>query len=234
MSALDLPANAPTMLAPLVADIARGRVLRVVNFHATPRYREAEYRHQIAEYARWFEPVTRTNLASAINGSWTGARPAMMPVLFEGFRDNLDVMLPIIEEHGFTAWLFIPPAFLSTPAAAQREYAAAHVLHLPRHDEYPGERVALDWNEARAIAARGHVFACHTRSHFELKSDTPRAVLEDEIVRAKAEMEHKLGTEVDSFCWLRGAALGINPEADALLRSAGYRYLFSSFRVQAL
>ena len=81
----------------------------------------------------------------------------MMPVLFEGFRDNFDVMLPILEEHGFTGWLFVPPAFLDIPAHEQRAYAAAHVLHLPKRDEYASERITLDWDEARATRARGHV-----------------------------------------------------------------------------
>ena len=231
---LALPGAAPGILAQLIAGLANSRAVRVVNFHATPRYREREYRLQIAEFARRFEPITRDNFASAVDGSWAGDRPGMMPVLFEGFRDNFDVMLPILEEHGFIGWLFVPPCFLTVPAHAQRAYAAAHVLHQPKRDEYPGERIALDWDEARAINARGHVIACHSRTHFELKPDTPLDILEDEIAVAKAEMERELGVEVDCFCWLRGAALGVNPDADRLLREVGYRYLFSSFQIQAL
>ena len=64
--------------------------------------------------------------------------------------------------------------------------------------------------------------------------DTPRAVLEDEIAVAKAEMERELGIPVEIFCWLEGVALGINPEADALLRQSGYRYLLSNFKIQKL
>ena len=221
-------------LAQITAGLARSRAVRVVNFHATPRYREAEYRRQIAEYALRFEPITNANLASAVNGSWAGDRPGLMPVLFEGFRDHYDVMLPVLEEYGFAAWLFVPPAFLDVPADNQRAYASAHVLHLPKHDEYPGERVALSWDEARDISARGHVFACHSRTHFELRPDTPLDVLHDEIVMAKAAMARELGVEVDCFCWLRGAALGVNADADRLLREADYRYLFSNFRIQAL
>lgn len=225
---------APAILAQLIAGLANSRAVRVVNFHATPRYREPEYRRQIAEFAHRFAPITRDNFASAVDGSWAGDRPGLMPVLFEGFRDNLDVMLPILEEHGFIGWFFVPPYFLGVPSHDQRAYAAAHVLHQPQRDEYPGERIALDWDEARAISARGHVIACHSRTHFELKPDTPLNKLENEIVVAKAEMERELGVEVDCFCWLRGAALGVNGDADRLLREAGYRYLFSNFRIQAL
>ncbi len=231
---LSLPAAAPPVLRELAAGLARSRAIRLVNFHATPRYREAEYRRQIAALARDFEPITPANFAAAIDGKWDYPRPGLMPALFEGYRDNLDVLLAILEEFGFTAWFFVPSGFLGVPADEQRSYAAGHVLHLPEIDEYPGERIALTWDEARDIVRRGHAFACHTRTHNQVTPDTPRAVLEEEIAVAKAEMETELGTGVDIFCWLEGAALGINPAADDMLRRAGFRYLLSNFKIQKL
>lgn len=229
-----LPGTAREMLSELIDGMVRSRLVRVVNFHATPRYREAEFRRQVEAYAERFEPITRANLPAAVDGSWPYPRPGLIPVLFEGYRDNLDVLLPILEEHGFTAWFFLPSAFMSVPAAEQRAYAAAHVLHLPARDEYPDDRIAITWDEARGIRDRGHVFACHSRTHAELLPDTPLSVIEDEIVGAKAEMEAELGCEVDTFCWLRGAEIGINPAADRLLLRSGFRYLFSKYKIQKL
>jgi len=226
--------EAPPIVADLSDGMARGRAVRVVNFHATPRYREPEFREQIAELARHFEPITPANFASAVEGRWDHPRPGVMPVLFEGYRDNLDVLLPILEEFGFTAWFFVPSGFLSVPAHEQRTFAAGHQLHLPEIDEYPDQRIALTWDEAREIVGRGHAFACHTRTHHAVLPDTPRAVLDNEIVVAKAEMEAELGTPIDIYCWLEGAATGVNPEADTMLRDAGFRYLFSNFKIQRL
>jgi len=234
MSRLLLPGTADQAIAQIVAGHAGGRTMRVVNFHATPRYRQAEFRRQIEAYARLFAPITRDNFDSAFDGTWKDAKPGLMPVLFEGYRDNLDVMLPILEEFGFVGWLFVPSFFLGVPEQQQRDYAASHVLHLAKKDEYVGQRIALTWGEARAISGRGHVFACHSRNHVELRPDTPDAVLEEEIAVSKQEMERELGTSVDVYCWLRGAEIGINPRADALLRKAGYRYLFSNFKIQRL
>jgi peptidoglycan/xylan/chitin deacetylase (PgdA/CDA1 family) len=231
---LALPVQAPVVLRELADGFERARAIRLVNFHATPRYREAEYRQQIAALARDFEPITPANFKDAIDGRWNHARPGVMPALFEGYRDNLDVLLPILEEFGFTAWFFIPSGFLNVPAHEQRSYCADHTLHLPEIDEYPGDRIALTWDEARDIVRRGHAFACHTRTHNEVTPDTPRAVLEDEIAVAKAEMDRELGTSVEIFCWLHGAPLGINPEADDLLRQSGFRYLLSNFKIQKL
>ena len=233
-TALPLPETAPPVLAELVAGMAHSRAIRLINFHATPRYREAEFRKQIAAYAHAFEPITPANFAAAVEGRWSYERPGLMPALFEGYRDNLDVMLPILEEFGFTGWFFVPSGFLNVPMPEQRSYAADHKLHLPQYDEYPGERIVLTWEEVREIARRGHRIACHTRTHNEVTAETPRAVLEDEIIVAKAEMESELGTGVEIFCWLEGAALGVNPEADEMLRQAGFRYLFSNFKVQKM
>lgn len=229
-----VPANAPPVMADLAEGMARGRAMRLVNFHATPRYREEEFRRQMADYAVRFEPVTPANFAAAVAGEWPHERPGLMPALFEGYRDNLDVMVPILEEFGFTGWFFVPSGFLSVPHAEQRSYAAAHDLFLPDQDEYPDDRIALTWDEAREIRRRGHAFACHTRTHNEVKPDTPRAVLEEEIVDAMAEMTRELGAAPEIFCWLEGAAVGVNPEADAMLREAGFHYLFSNFKIQKL
>ena len=160
-------------------------------------------------------------------------KPMLVPVLFEGFRDNHDVILPILEEFGFKGWFFVPSHFPNVDASRQRIFAARHHLYYGP-DEYPGQRIALDWTELRAAHARGHLVACHSRNHTALHPDTPDAVLHDEIVVAKQELEQGLGAAVDTFCFLYGAEYGLNPRADALLIEAGFRYLFSNFRLQRL
>jgi peptidoglycan/xylan/chitin deacetylase (PgdA/CDA1 family) len=130
--AAPLPADTSPILVDLASGMSQSRAVRVVNFHATPRYSEAQFREQIA------------------------------------------------------------------------------------------------------TVSRVHAFACHTRTHNAVEADTPTAVLEDEIVVAKAEMEAELGTPIEIYCSLEGAATGVNPQADAMLRQAGFRYLFSNFKIQTL
>ncbi|PRY19530.1 polysaccharide deacetylase [Aliiruegeria haliotis] len=218
----------------LAGGYAAGRTLRLMNYHSTPRVREPEYTRQLAELAPRYSPFRKDDLDRWPQGPASPKnKPWLMPILFEGFRDNYDVILPLLEDAGFTAWFFVPPHFLNVPVAEQRGFAEAHRLHYLR-DEYPGERITMTWAEARDAAARGHVFACHSRNHTALDRDTPDDVLHEEIFTGKQEMEDGLGLPVDIFCWLHGADVGINPRADDMLRAAGFRYLFSNFRLQRL
>lgn len=228
-----LPRTATETAAELARGLRNGRAFRLINFHATPFSRREEYRAQIAACAGRYSSLSAEGLHSVMSGRPMPDKPMLVPVLFEGFRDNHDVILPILEEFGFKGWFFVPSHFLNVAPRRQRIFAARHHLYYGP-DEYPGQRIALDWAELRAAHARGHLVACHSRNHTALSPDTPDDVLHDEIVVAKEELEQGLGAPVDTFCYLYGAEYGLNPRADALLIEAGFRYLFSNFRLQKL
>ena len=222
----------PRAWTDLAARLAQGTTIAAVSYHSTPAHRRAEFAAQVARLAQRFDPLTEAGLDAILAGR-TPPRPVVMPILYEGFRDNLDVILPLLEEAGLVAWLVIPPGFLDLDPEDQRLYAAAHDLDHPGCDD-PGERIALTWEEARGIAARGHVFGCHSRGHVELRPDTPDAMLEWEIAGGQALMTRRLGRPARLFCWLRGSAAGLNPRADAMLAREGFRYLLSNLRVQRI
>ena len=230
---ITLPRSATETAAELARGLRSGRAFRLINFHATPSTRRAEYRSQIAACAGRYSSLSAEGLHRIMSGGTMPEKPMLVPVLFEGFRDNYDVILPILEEFSFKAWFFVPSHFLNVAPVRQRIFAARHQLYYGP-DEYPGERIALDWTELRAAHAAGHLVACHSRNHTALHTGTPDQVLQDEIVVAKQELEQGLGAPVDTFCYLYGAEHGLNPRADALLIAAGYRYLFSNFRLQKL
>jgi len=227
-----LPRSPTETAEELATGLRTGRAIRLINYHATPRTRAAEYRAQISACAGRYASLGEGGMDALMQGR-TGGRPILAPILFEGFRDNYDVILPILEEFGFVGWFFVPSHFLSVAPRRQRIFAARHALHYGP-DEYPGERIALSWPELRDAHARGHMVACHSRNHTALHPHTPDDVLHDEIVLAKQELEDGLGAPVDTFCYLYGAEYGLNLRADAMLISAGYRYLFSNFRLQRI
>ena len=230
---IQLPRSPTQTATELALGLRTGRAFRLINFHATPRIKAEHYRREIGACAGNYTSLTAPLLHQVMAGGAMPEKPMLLPILFEGFRDNYDVILPILEEFEFKSRFFVPSHFLNVPARHQRIFAARHSLEYGP-DEYVGERIALNWTELRDAHARGHLVACHSRNHTALHPDTPDDVLQDEIVTAKQELEDGLGAEVDTFCYLYGAEYGLNPRADALLIQAGFRYLFSNFRLQKL
>lgn len=212
--------------------VAQGSTIRVINYHNTPASRADEYERQLTMAAERFSACTELDvLALFDSGTWHKDAPGVIPVFYEGYVNNFEVALPMVERLGLTAWFFIPSAFLSVPVPQQREFAATHKIGLVNEG---GERVALSWDEVREIEARGHVIASHTRHHTGISLDTPDDVLSEEILGSQREFEEQLGHPVRTFAWLYGSEYGSDARADRYVRQAGYELLFSNFRLQRL
>lgn len=217
----------------LVRALAAGAPLRAVNFHNTPAHRAAEYDRQLGELAERFAPATEDGLLEFLaTGRWPTRRPGVVVALYNGYRNNFDVMRPLLERHGLIGWFFVVSGYSSCPAAGQLAFGAARNLATVP-GEYGDRRYALSWDEVRELDRAGHVIASHTRSHSRV-ADGDAAALEAEIVGSQEDFRRELGRPVRAFAWLMGAAYGENPPADALVDRAGYEILFSNFRVQRL
>lgn len=210
---------------------ARPPGLRVVNYHLTPAARASVYDREFAALAERYAPVREDDLAEYLaTGRWPLSRDGVLPVFYNGYRNNFDVARPLLDRHGLVGWFMAVTGFTDCPVAEQRGFAAAHRLAVT--DEYPDGRHALSWDELRALDGR-HVVASHTRSHTRVGLDDPAAV-ESEIVGAQEDFRRELGHEVRGFAWLFGGKYGENPVADSAVDRAGYQFLFSNLSVQKL
>lgn len=200
-----------------------GGYLRVVNYHGTPPETRDALAAQLAFYARHFTGVTRDDLDRFFaEGRWHKDRPGLVISFDDGLRSNLDVAAPLLEAHGFTGWFFVPTDFVDEPEEGQVAFARAHQIQVAAPE---GERVALSWDELRALSAR-HVVGAHTRSHVRLSRALPDAALRREIHGSRARLEEALGRAVDTFCWVGGEEHSYSAEAARAVRDAGFRYGF--------
>lgn len=217
----------------LARGFAAGAPIQAVNFHNTPAYRAQEYDRQLGALAERFGPVTEDDLGAFLaTGRWTRPRPGVVIALYNGYRNNFDVMRPLLEKHGLVGWFFVASGYVGCPVEEQLEFGAAHTL-ATIDGEYPDGRYALSWDEVRELDRAGHVVASHTRTHTRVSGDDSVA-LETEIVGSQEDFTRRLGHPVRAFAWLMGGAYGENPLADTLVDRAGYEFLFSNFRVQRL
>ena len=206
-------------------------LIRAANFHNTPQYREAEFEGQLQQWSKSFISVTEDELDTYLSsGHWPKPRPGLIIGLYNGYRNQYDIMLPLLEKYGFVGWYFVPTAFASEPAATQKTFVASRTIKIIPN-EYSDGRYALDWDELK-ILDKKHVIACHTRNHAKLADDP--AYLQNEIVAPQLDFEHRLGHPVRSFAWLSGSAYGEHPASDRLIDEARYQFVFSNYSIQKI
>ncbi|MHC8419522.1 polysaccharide deacetylase family protein [Streptomyces sp. NB004] len=210
-----------------------GRFLRVVNYHNTPEADTEKVRAELRSLAERFDPVTLEDLdAFRATGEWHKSRPGIIPVFYEGYRNNAEVAAPLAEEAGLAGWFFICTAFLDVPVAEQFDYANAHNIDLVPEDR-EGDRLAMTWDQVADLSTR-HVVTPHTASHASAASLETDEAIRYEVLEPKRRMDEVTGQDAACTAFLWGTPFGTNPRVDAAVREAGYRYQFSNTMVQYL
>ena len=123
----------------------------------------------------------------------------------DGYLDNHQVVLPILQEHGFGATIFLPTAYVGK--ANDWEDG---VSKLP----------LMTWPQIEEMAAAGIEFGSHTATHLDLRH-ADLSTIRDELVRSKREIEQHTRSSVASFAYPYGYS---RPEIVQILAEAGYRY----------
>jgi len=207
-------------------------LIRAVNFHNASRAKAEQYDRQLARYSRFFSSVNQNELDEYLTtGQWHKPKPGLIVSIYEGYRNGYDVLLPLVEKHGFIGWFFVITGFVNGATKDQLPFALGHDIDMLTR-EYPEGRYALTWDELRKLD-RKHVIACHTRSHTQLSLLQP-ASMEEEIVGPQTDFRTQLGHPVRAFASLTGPAYGEYAPTDRLVESAGYDFVFSNFRIQRI
>lgn len=227
--------SAPTFEAStteLTALFRERPLIRVVNYHNTPRSNAEQLERELAQYSEAFSSVNEAELREYLRtGRWTKSKPGMIPVLYEGYRDGYDVMAPLLEKYGFVGWYFIITEFIKASIPDQLPLALSHHINMKTR-EYPDGRYALSWDEIKQLSKK-HVIASHARNHSELSTLTEE-VRQQEIQGSQDDFRKYFGRPVKGFSSLRGPAHLEHPEVDTsrLVETAGYEFIFANYRIQ--
>lgn len=144
------------------------------------------FEQQINLLTEQFTVVRLTDLPQVMASSPAEANLACV-TFDDGYRDNYEVALPILERYGIKATFFIATGFLSKTFRT-----------------FAGEVPMMDEMQVRELAARGHDIGAHTVSHPRLTQVTPDLARE-EIRRSKEELEGLLEHDIVSFAYPKGA-----------------------------
>jgi peptidoglycan/xylan/chitin deacetylase (PgdA/CDA1 family) len=125
----------------------------------------------------------------------------------DGFRNFATHAFPALQEHGFTATMFLPTAFIQD-----------------ERKSFKGTE-CLTWCEVREMRQAGIEFGSHTVNH-PMLVDLPLPQVRNELRQSKAELEQNLGEAVSTFCYPYAYPQGYPQFVEVFTRevaAAGYR-----------
>ncbi|MBN1477294.1 polysaccharide deacetylase family protein [Candidatus Sumerlaeota bacterium] len=193
-----------------VAKIARLRAVPILMYHSLDDESSglsvpvSHFRDQMA----WLRDhggrtVTLDEYADALNGPGLGGLGRAVVVTFDdGYVNNFEHALPVLERHGFTATLFIATG------------CVGEMTPWLEHD-WP----VMTWDQIRTCREAGHSIGAHTVTHPHL-SELPRDEARREMAESKDTLEERLGEEVRWLCYPFGS---FTPETEAIAREVGFR-----------
>ena len=124
----------------------------------------------------------------------------------DGYVDNVENALPVLEELGMTATVFV----VTDRAGGVNAWDA-------KHGDAP--RPLLSWERMRALDGGVLRFEPHSRTHPFLPS-VPAETAREEIVGSKKRLEDELGREALAFSYPHGE---FNEGIEGMVREAGFR-----------
>jgi peptidoglycan/xylan/chitin deacetylase (PgdA/CDA1 family) len=136
----------------------------------------------------------------------------------DGYRDNLENALPILQRHGYPAVIFVPIGFLDgdRPLPHEEMLRALGVRN-----------ETVDWDELAALEAGGIRVESHGIGHRPVSELEPAAAAR-EIALSKLRLEERLGRRVDAYAFVKGSLADYRPEHVSLVQQAGYALGFTS------
>ena len=124
------------------------------------------------------------------------AFPKLVCVTFDdGYRDFYTEAFPVLQNHGFTATVFLPTAFIrdSSSLLSSSSIRANSPFRNP-------QSVFLSWSEVTELRRQGIHFGSHTVNHPKL-IELSWPDIERELLDSRTELEKQLQAAVTAFCY---------------------------------
>ena len=205
-----------------------------------------EFRREMEFVARNFDVVTFKNIAE--NGVESYRRPLVI-TFDDGYKDNYDVVLPILKEMGIPAVFFVTTDYINGNEIpwwdeiylyGGKEIYSLHKIKSASDKErlqmleelrnttsgyyQQNDRLMMNWDEVRKLADAGMEIGSHTVSHPILRNIRDIKKVKFEIVESKKIIEKNIGRNVISFSYPVGRMSSADNDIVEVVKNAGYEY----------
>lgn len=142
----------------------------------------------------------------------------------DGFRNNFTNALPILIRHKVPAIFFVPSSLIEANWNQTRIFCT-------QTTHYSGVIEMLKWQDLKEVLLSGYEIGSHTRNHvrFSKMSHDP-AILEDEILGSKNELEDRLNYECKYISWPYGRLTDADAQSLQTVKNARYTACFGAYR----
>ena len=134
----------------------------------------------------------------------------------DGFRDNYETALPLLSEHGFSAFVFVLPPLVDTGAPLEWPEVS------DSQRRYASTMLSVTWPMLEEMKEAGFEVGSHTLSHRHLPELHGEA-LREELWESRALIKERLGS-CDTLAYPFGEW---NREVSTAAVECGYRFAFS-------
>ncbi len=198
----------------LAAPTDRSAWLRVLTYHrVNPSHpgdrltvSPAAFEAQMEILASEHRVVGLASALEELSADGQERAPAFAVTFDDGYRDNYQYALPVLERYRIPATFFLVSANLGSPRS------------INRYEGCCDEDGSLSADEAKELLHRGHDIGAHGRTHSSLAS-LPRAEALEEIVDSRDSLEGELGRRPELFCYPRGSE---NEAVRRMVADAGF------------
>ena len=145
------------------------------------------------ELARSGRPVVRLDsVLPALREQDRLPENAVAVTFDDGYRDNFECALPILDEFEIPATFFVATSFIGVDLA------------FPRYSTCCERDGFMSWEQVAELASRGHEVGGHGRTHRELAGLTPQEIL-SEAKGCRDDIRLQAGVDARLFCYPRGS-----------------------------
>lgn len=153
-----------------------------------PKLFEKHVRHMLK---RGYCFLTLEHLCRAVTDGLSFPKNAVLLTFDDGYADNYDNALPVLERYGVGAVVFLVTG------------AVGGTNHWMKGRGF-SERKMLSWEQVKVMSERGIAFGSHTVTHPRL-NEMPPAQVHEELRRSRLHLEDRLGKPVLSLAYPYGA-----------------------------